>query len=67
MIFTNAKQCHTHKAIHDDISCYWEGGKTQVSFTSISRNYMYSQKKPITLFYEYLKISFTLYLHVPEH
>lgn len=27
------------------ISCYWEGGKTQVSFTSISRNYMYSQKK----------------------
>lgn len=47
------------------ISCYWEGGKTQVSFTS--RNYMYSQKKPITLFYEYLKISFTLYLHVPEH
>lgn len=49
------------------ISCYWEGGKTQVSFTSISRNYMYSQKKPITLFYEYLKISFTLYLHVPEH
>lgn len=27
------------------ISCYWEGGTTQVSFTSISRNYMYSQKK----------------------
>lgn len=25
------------------------------------------RKKPITLFYEYLKISFTLYLHVPEH
>lgn len=52
------------------ISCYWEGGKTQVSFTSISRNYMYSQKKTnntvLWIFENFLYIVLTC-VHVPEH
>lgn len=35
MIFTNAKQCHTHKAIHDDIHIMLLGGRKNSSFLYI--------------------------------